>query len=47
VMDPLQKKGGRWMDTSLMRRFAEKLARSRGIYPRVFYAVTRPSRLFH
>ena len=47
VMDPLQRNGARWVPVAIMRKFAEKLARSTGIYPRLFYAVTTTTRLLH
>lgn len=46
VMDPLRKAGPQWIPVSIMRKYAEKLARSVGAYPGVFYAVIRPARLF-
>jgi len=47
VMDPLQRNGARWVPVAIMQKFAEKLARTTGIYPRLFYAVTVTTRLLH
>jgi hypothetical protein len=47
MMDPLSKVGGRWVDASILRRFAEKLTRQEGVYPMVLFAYTRATRLFH
>jgi hypothetical protein len=40
VMDPLRERGPLWMDQSLIRRFAEKLSRARGVYPSIYFAAT-------
>ena len=47
VMDPLQRNGARWVPVTIMRKFAEKLAKAQGIYPRLYYAVTPTTRLLH
>jgi hypothetical protein len=47
VMDPLQRNGAQWVPVTIMQKFAEKLARTTGIYPRLFYAVTVTTRLLH
>lgn len=46
VMDPLSKVGGRWIPVSVMRAYAEKLGRSTGIYPGIYWASTAATRLF-
>ncbi len=46
VMDPLSKSGPRWIPVSIMRKAAEKLGRTMGIYPGIYFAVTRTTRLF-
>jgi hypothetical protein len=46
MMDPLSKVGGRWVDESILRKFAEKLTRQEGYYPLVLFAYTRPVRQF-
>ena len=46
VMDPLHKAGAQWIPVSIMRKFAEKVAKAQGIFPGIYFAVTRPTRLF-
>ena len=47
VLDPLHRNGAQWVPVSIMRKFAEKLAKAQGIYPALYYAVTLTTQLLH
>jgi hypothetical protein len=47
VLDPLRKAGPEWVPVAIMRRAAEKLGRSQGVYPGIYFAVTATTRALH